>query len=401
MRPARLSARGRSAPPSPIRKLVPLADGARGRGVRVHGLNIGQPDLVTPPELWDAVLANHPRTLSYSHSAGIVELREALSRYYARHEITLGPDELLVTVGGSEAILFALASVTDPGDQVLIAEPLYANYLGFARLLDVEVVPIPTTAESGYHLPPRAVLEQCLSARTKAMILCNPGNPTGTVYEPEEIEAVLELAGEWGFFVVADEVYREFCYDGRAHRSLLTYPEYSDRVILVDSISKRFSACGARVGCLGTKNQEVMRSCLAWAQARLSPPSLGQAMARAAMDLPDAYFERLVGEYERRRNATMDEIGAMKGVLCRTPRGAFYVMASLPVDDADAFASWMLTDFSHEGETTFVAPGNGFYATKGAGQREVRIAYVLEEDRLRRALQVLARGLEAYPHRLA
>ena len=401
MRSVRISTRGQQAPPSPIRKLVPLADGARARGVRVHPLNIGQPDLVTPAVMWDAVVKDHPSILAYSHSAGLPELREGLSAYYHRHDIDLSPDELMVTTGGSEAILFALASITDPGDEVLIPEPLYANYLGFSRLLDIRVVPIPTSAENGYHLPPRAAWEERLTARTRAVLFSNPGNPTGTVYEPAEIEMLLSLASEWGFFLIADEVYREFCYDGRTHQSVLTYRALADRIILVDSISKRWSACGARVGCLGTKNAEVRQAALCWAQARLSPPSLGQLMARAAIDLPPSYYDSIVSEYQRRRDAVVEEIARIPGAHCQTPRGAFYVMATLPVDDSEAFASWMLDHFSHEGETTFVAPGNGFYASAGSGMKEVRIAYVCEEERLRRAIQVLGVGLAQYPGRVA
>ncbi|MCC7142042.1 MAG: pyridoxal phosphate-dependent aminotransferase [Candidatus Eisenbacteria bacterium] len=402
MRPVKLSARGAEAPPSPIRKLVPLADAARGRGRKVHSLNIGQPDIRTPEVMWEALRRDLPEVLAYSHSAGIVPLREGLSRYYARHRVDFGPDELLVTAGGSEAILFALAAVTDPGDEILIPEPLYANYLGFARMLEITVVPIPTTAEEGYHLPPRAIWEERLSSRTRAILFSNPGNPTGTVYEAQEIEMVLGLAASWGLFIIADEVYREFCYDGRDHESVVACAAHSgksgelDRVILVDSISKRFSACGARIGCLGTKNQDVLRSALAWAQARLSPPSLGQIMATAAVELPASYYEQIRVEYERRRDAVMQELETIPGVLCRKPRGAFYVMATLPVADAEEFARWMLESFEYENETTFVAPGNGFYATPAAGQHEVRIAYVFEEERLRRAIQVLARGLETF-----
>lgn len=400
MRPIRTSARGREAPPSPIRKLVPLAEAARARGVRVNALNIGQPDLPTPPEMWEAVRGSHPPVLAYSHSAGHIELREALAGYYARHSIDLGVPDLLVTAGGSEAILFALASMTDPGDQVLIPEPLYANYLGFARLLDVEVVPIPTQAENGYHLPPRAAFEERMTSRTRAILVSNPGNPTGAVYQPHEIETLLELALEWGLFIIADEVYREFCYDGRTTRSLLSYPEAADRVVLVDSISKRFSACGARIGCLGTKNREILAASLCWAQARLSPPSLGQMMARAAMELPASYYVALREEYENRRDATMEEIDRLDGVLCRRPQGAFYVMPTLPVDDAETFARWLLTDFSSGGETTFVAPGNGFYASPGGGAREVRLAYIVCAEDVRRAIRILGEGLAAYPGRV-
>lgn len=400
MRPIRLSARGLSAPPSPIRKLVPLADQARARGVKVWGLNIGQPDIPTPARMWEAALQDHPKVLAYSPSTGIPELREALSAYYAGHGVDLTPDDLIVSTGGSEAILFAFAVTCDPGDEVLIPEPLYANYLGFANMLGLRVVPIPTDPEDGYHLPPRAVWEGRLSARTRAILFCNPGNPTGTVYREEEVEMILGMARDWGLFVVADEVYREFCYDGLTHRSILTYKGEADRIVLVDSISKRFSACGARIGCLGSKNRELVAAATRYAQARLSPPSIGQWMARAALTLPPAYYAEVLGEFQRRRNVVMEELGKMPGVLCHTPRGAFYAMAKLPVEDAEHFAVWMLNQFQHQGETALVAPGNGFYATPGAGAQEARVAYVFEEAALRRALGVMAEGLKQYPGRI-
>jgi aspartate aminotransferase len=400
MRPVRLSARGLASPPSPIRKLVPLADQTRARGIKVWGLNIGQPDIPTPSLMWDAALRDHPKVLSYSPSPGIPELREALSGYYARHQVELRPEDLIVTAGGSEAILFSFATIADPGDEVLIAEPMYANYLGFGNMVGVKVVPVPTSPDSGYHLPPREVWEQRLSSRTRAILFCNPGNPTGTVYNEPEVEMILEMARDWGLFVIADEVYREFCYDGRRHRSVLTYREDAERLLLVDSISKRFSACGARIGCLGTRNRQVIDAAMHYAQARLSPPSIGQWMATAALGLPGAYYEGIVKEFQRRRDVVMEEIQKMPGVVCKLPRGAFYAMAKLPVDDAEQFAIWMLTEFQEGGETTFVAPGNGFYATPGAGAQEVRIAYVFEEEPLRRALRCLAAGLQQYPGRL-
>jgi aspartate aminotransferase len=401
MRPTRVSARGLSAPPSPIRKLVPLADQASSRGVKVWGLNIGQPDIPTPKLMWDAVLKDHPKVLAYAPSTGFLELRQALSGYYARHHVDLGPEDLVVTTGGSEAILFSFAAVTDPGDEVLIPEPLYANYLGFGAMVGVKVVPIPTAPEDGYHLPPREVWEKRLGPRTRAILFCNPGNPTGTVYREEEVAGVLEMARDWGLFVIADEVYREFCYDGRPHRSILTYQEEAERLILVDSISKRFSACGARIGCLGSKNRDVISVVTHLAQARLSPPSVGQWMATAALGLPPDYYDGITREFQRRRDIVMEEFAGMPGVFCHVPRGAFYAMAKLPVENAEHFAVWMLEQFQYGGETALIAPGNGFYATPGAGQREARIAYVFEEEPLRRALRVLAEGLKAYPRRVA
>lgn len=400
MKPARISARGAGAPASPIRKLFPLAVGARSRGTKIYGLNIGQPDLPTPEAMWAAIREDAPTVLAYSPSEGIPELREAISGYYRSHGIDLGPDQIIVTTGGSEAISLSLGAVTDPGDEVLVPEPLYANYLGFAHLLGVRAVPIPTEAGTGYHLPPRAVWEERLTSRTRAILICNPGNPTGTVYRREELEMVLSLAADWGLFILADEVYREFCFDGATHHSLLALGGPTDRVILLDSVSKRFSACGARIGSLGTTNPDVYRACLHFAQARLSPPSLGQLMATRAYGLGPEYYTELVAEYQARRDAVMEALSGMEGVFCETPRGAFYAMITLPVDDADRFAGWMLSDFSHEGETTFVAPGNGFYATPGSGTREVRLAYVLDAQRMKRAVEVLGAGLAAYPGRL-
>ncbi len=400
MRPIRLSSRALTSPPSPIRKLVPLADQARARGVQVWGLNIGQPDIPTPKEMWDAALRDHPAVLSYAPSTGFLELRQAITGYYTRHGVSLGPDDLIVTTGGSEAILFAFASTMDPGDEVLIPEPLYANYLGFANLLGVRVVPIPTQPEDGYRLPPREIWEERVTGRTRAILFCNPGNPTGTIYDEDEIEMILGMARDWGLFIVADEVYREFCYDGLTHRSILTHDNAADRIILVDSISKRFSACGARIGCLGSKNREVIASSTHYAQARLSPPSIGQWMATAAYALPESHYTGIKTEFQRRRDVVMEELGRMPGVLCQAPRGAFYAMAKLPVEDADHFAAWMLTTFQHQGETVLVAPGSGFYATPNAGTQEARIAYVFEEKPLRQALRVLAEGLLAYPRRI-
>lgn len=400
MKPVRVSNRGATSPASPIRKLVPAAVAARERGVQVHMLNIGQPDVPTPPPMWDAVLRKPPTVLAYSPSDGFPEMRAAISRYFSRLEISLRPDEIVVTTGASEALVFALAAVADPGDEVLVPEPLYANYLGFASLLGIRIVPIPTRPEDGYHLPPRTVWEERLTGRTRAALVCNPGNPTGTVYRPHEIEMVLGLARDWGLFVIADEVYREFCFDGERHRSFLNYPETANRVVMIDSISKRFSACGARIGAVATTNREVYQACVHFAQARLSPPTLGQLMAIDAFAFDDDYYAGLADEYVRRRDAVLEELAKMPGVLCEKPRGAFYAMVKLPVDDAETFASWMLTDFVYEGETTFVAPGAGFYATPGAGRQEVRVAYVFAPAVMRRAMEVLGHGLAAYPGRI-
>jgi aspartate aminotransferase len=391
-----LSQRARIAPPSPIRKLVPLADQAKSRGVRVYHLNIGQPDIPTPDAMWEALRQAKIEVLSYSPSGGIPEFVAALRRYYARHGIELGPEHLIVTTAGSEAILFAMGVVCDPGEEILIPEPLYANYNGYAALLGVHITPVTARPEDGYALPPRAALEAKLTDRTRAILLCNPCNPTGRVYTREELETVVGLARERDLFLIADEVYREFCYADQAPISVLRFPEIAERAIMVDSLSKRFSVCGARIGCLASRNREVMGAAMKLAQARLSPPTLGQIMGIAGLELPPTYFDATVAEYRRRRDAVLEELARIPGVVCQKPQGAFYIMAKLPVDDAEDFVRWMLTDFQLDGETTMLAPGNGFYATPGAGRSEVRIAYVLEEPKLRRAMGIVAAGLRAY-----
>ena len=396
MKPVRISERGHRSPASPIRKLVPLAVAARARGAHVHQLNIGQPDLPTPEQMWGA-LSKPEKVLAYAPSDGLPELKDAMAAYYSACGLRIPAREILITTGASEAILFALGAITDPGDEILVPEPLYANYIGFAHVLGARVVPIPTNPEDGYRLPPRPVWEERLSAHTRAILVCNPGNPTGTVYEKDELDMLAALARDWGLFLIADEVYREFCYDGLQHRSLMTYSEIEDRLILIDSISKRFSACGARIGSMATKNDEVRDAALRFAQARLSPPTLGQLMAIQAFKFGPEYYRELVSEYEARRDAVIGELETIDGVLCKKPTGAFYAMAKLPVADAEHFASWMLTDFTYDNETTFVAPGNGFYASPGAGSQEVRIAFVLGAEHMRRAVRVLGEGLGAYP----
>lgn len=391
-----LSQRARIAPPSPIRKLVPLADQAKSRGVRVYHLNIGQPDIPTPDAMWEALRQAKIEVLSYSPSGGIPEFVAALRRYYARHGIELGPEHLIVTTAGSEAILFAMGVVCDPGEEILIPEPLYANYNGYAALLGVHITSVTAHPEDGYALPPRAALEAKLTDRTRAILLCNPCNPTGRVYTREELETVVGLARERDLFLIADEVYREFCYADQAPISVMRFPEIAERAIMVDSLSKRFSVCGARIGCLASRNREVIGAAMKLAQARLSPPTLGQIMGIAGLELPPTYFDATAAEYRRRRDAVLEELARIPGVVCQKPQGAFYIMAKLPVDDAEDFVRWMLTDFQLDGETTMMAPGNGFYATPGAGRSEVRIAYVLEEPKLRRAMGIVAAGLRAY-----
>jgi len=391
------SKRVEGAPESPIRKLIPYADQAKAAGKHVFHLNIGQPDIPTPPEMWKAVADAKIEVLSYSPSGGIPEFREALIGYYGRYDIPVEPAQLLVTTAGSEAILFTLAAICDPGDEVLIPEPFYANYNGYAALLGLRVAPVTARPEDGYALPPRDVLEGAITERTRAIIICNPSNPTGRVYTRPELETLAALARERDLYLIADEVYREFCYADQAPISILSFDQIRDRAIMVDSISKRFSACGARIGCLISRNEDLVAGAMKFAQARLSPPTLGQVMGTAALSLPATYFDATLAEYRRRRDAIMEELVAMPGVVCQTPQGAFYVMAKLPVADAEGFVRWLLTDFDVDGETTMVAPGNGFYATPGAGESEVRIAYVLKVEHLRRAMHVLSQGLNAYP----
>jgi len=391
-----LSQRAQRAPASPIRKLVPLADAARARGRRVFHLNIGQPDIPTPPVMWEALRKAQIDVLSYSPSGGMAEFRAALQRYYRRHGVELAPKHFIVTTAGSEAILFALAAVCDPGDEVIVSEPLYANYNGYGALLDLRIVPVTAAPEAGYALPPREALEAGVTPRTRALLLCNPCNPTGHVYARGELETAIAFVRKHDLFIIVDEVYREFFYGDDAPVPILAIPEIRDRAVMVDSLSKRFSVCGARIGCLASYNEELISAALKFAQARLSPPTLGQIMGAAALELPPTYYAEVIEEYRRRRDAVIEELAQMPGVLCRAPQGAFYVMAKLPVPDAEDFVRWLLQDFEVDGETTMLAPGEGFYATPGAGRSEVRIADGLAEEKLRRAMRIIGAGLRAY-----
>ena len=381
---------------SPIRRLVPLADEAKRKGKKVYHLNIGQPDIPTPKEFLDGVRNAQLEVLAYSPSQGLPAAVEAFRTYYEEWGIALSPEEILITTGGSEAVLFALNVACDPGDQVLVPEPFYPNYNGFSRLAEVELVPITTSREEGFHLPPRGEIEQLISDRTRAILFSNPGNPTGTVYRGEELELLAELALKHDLFLIADEVYREFVYEG-THRSVLSFPELSEHAIMVDSISKRLSACGARVGAFVSRNRQVMEAARRCAMARLSPPTLEQLGLAAFMGHPRhrEVLEEMVEEYHRRRAVLAQELARIPGVSFRVPEGAFYMMLGLPVADAEAFVRWMLTDFPGE-ETVMLAPGEGFYKTPGLGRDEARIAYVLNERDLRRACEVLKQGLEIY-----
>ncbi len=383
-------------PESPIRKLVPYAEAAKARGVHVYHLNIGQPDIKTPQIALDAVKNNDIEVLAYSRTEGSEQYRRKIADYYGKLGIALQPGEILVTTGGSEALSFAMGTIADFGDEIIIPEPFYANYNGFATGMGVTVVPIVSRIENNFALPPIESFEALIGPKTRAILICNPGNPTGYLYSQEEIEKLVKLVKKHDIFLIADEVYREFTYDGSIHHSVLNYPEIQDQALLVDSVSKRYSMCGARIGCLVSRNPEVIQTALKFAQARLSPPTYAQIASEAALDTPQSYFEEVKKEYVGRRDLLISELEKIEGVKVARPRGAFYCMAELPVADADEFAQWLLESFDYEGETVMVAPAAGFYASAGLGKNQIRIAYVLEKDSLRRAVHILREGLIKY-----
>jgi aspartate aminotransferase len=391
----KLSRRAAMMPASPIRKLVPFADEAKKKGVKVYHLNIGQPDIATPTEFMNAIRNFDQEVLAYGHSQGSIEFREKLSEYYSRYNIELSPEEIVVTTGGSEAIIFAMMAVCEPGEEIIVPEPFYTNYNGFAVEAGVNLVPLTTYAETGFHLPGKEEIRSEMTSKTRAIIFCSPNNPTGTVFTKEELETLGELAIEHNLFLLSDEVYREFIYEG-THTSIMNIPGIDNRAILLDSISKRFSACGARIGCLASKNKEVVETALRFGQARLCSPSIEQYGAMAALSLQEDYFKSMADEYRRRRDAVYEALMQIPGTVCEKPSGAFYIMAKLPVDDIEAFSQWMLTDFRLDNETTMIAPGPGFYATPGRGKNEARLAYVLNVEDLNRAMKALAVGIEKY-----
>jgi aspartate aminotransferase len=396
----RLSERAGALPASPIRKLIPSADVAKKRGVHVFHLNIGQPDIPSPDAFLKALGEYPDKVVAYGRSEGEVALREAYREYYGRFGIDLAVNEILVTTGGSEALLFAFFCVAGVGDEIIVFEPFYTNYNGFATTVGVTLKPLATEPAAGYHLPPREKIEAAVGPRTRAIAICNPNNPTGTVYSEDELHMIADVAEKHGLFIIADEVYREFVYDGKTHTSMLKLTRVADRVVVTDSLSKRFSVCGARIGCLVSRNAAVTAAALKLGQARLSPPVVEEYAAAAALKLsPAEYVEPMIAAFERRRNVVYDAVSAMPGVLAYKPEGAFYMAPEFPVDDAEKFVEWMLTDFDLGGETTMLAPANGFYSTPGRGEREARIAYVLNEEELARAMACLAAGLEAYPGR--
>ncbi|MGB5189226.1 pyridoxal phosphate-dependent aminotransferase [Robiginitalea sp.] len=392
-----LSKKGLSMPASPIRKLVPFAEAAKKRGVEVIHLNIGQPDIKTPKGALDAVRNAPIEVLEYSRSEGNESYRVKLAKYYTRHGIEVTPEQILITTGGSEALSFVMGCIADPGDEIIIPEPFYANYNGFSVANGVKVIPLASDISDNFALPPIESFEDYITPRTRAILLCNPGNPTGYLYSREEVQQLAHLVRKHDLFLIADEVYREFAYDGLEHYSILQEPGMEAHAIVVDSVSKRYSMCGARIGCIVSRNAALMAVCLKFAQARLSPPTLAQIASEAALDTPDTYFEEVIAEYTSRRDLLLEELSKIKGIRIARPQGAFYCMVELPVADADHFAQWLLEEFQWEGATVMVAPAAGFYATPGLGTREVRIAYVLEKAQLRKAVLILGKALEIYP----
>lgn len=391
-----ISHKGAIMPSSPVRKLVPFAEAAKKRGIHIYPLNIGQPDIKTPSQAIQAVKDTDMEILAYSHSAGNESYRTKLVAHYNKIEMGLTIDDVIVSTGGSEALLFTMGSICDYGDEVIIPEPFYANYNGFATASGVTVRPIPTKIENNFALPSISDFEELISDKTKAILICNPGNPTGYLYTQEEMNQLAALVKKHDLFLVADEVYREFAYDGREHLSVMNIPGLEQHAIMIDSVSKRYSMCGARIGCMVSKNKEVMATAMKFAQARLSPPTFAQIAAEAALDTPQAYFNEVIGEYIERRDILIAGLKNIPGVEVANPGGAFYCVAQLPVDDTDAFAQWMLESFQLDNETIMVAPAAGFYSTPGVGKNQIRIAYVLEKESLIKAVQILAEALKAY-----
>lgn len=384
-------------PASPIRKLVPYSEAAKKRGTTVYHLNIGQPDIETPEVALNAVKNLDRKVIEYSHSAGFESYRVGLSNYYKASGINVDAADIIITTGGSEALIFGLMSTCDLGDEVIIPEPFYANYNGFAVMAGLNVVPVTASISNGFALPPVEEIEKKITPKTKAIVICNPGNPTGYLYSKAELEQLRDIVLKHDLFLFADEVYREFCYDGAVPFSVMNLEGIEQNVVMIDSVSKRYSMCGARIGALISKNAEVMAAALKFGQARLSPPTIDQIAAEAALQTPQSYFDNVVNEYVERRNIMVNGLNAIDGVECPMPSGAFYCVAKFPVDDAEKFCQWLLESFEHEGQTVMMAPANGFYATKGLGQQEARIAYVLNKESLQKAVECLKVALEQYP----
>ncbi len=390
-----ISQRGRQMPPSPIRKLVPYAEAAKRKGIKVYHLNIGQPDIETPPAILDAVRHSDFKVLEYSHSAGNESYRKKLVQYYQKVGIDVTADQIIITTGGSEAILFGFMACMDAGDEVIIPEPFYANYNGFAVEAGVQVKPITSSIENGFALPPISAFEEAITPKTKAIIICNPNNPTGYLYSKEEMEVLKEIILKHNLYLFADEAYREFFYEG-THTSAMHLTGVDNHVVLMDTISKRYSACGGRIGAFVTKNKDLLEAAMKFAQARLSPPSFAQILGEAAVDLPDNYFDTTKAEYKLRRDTIVKRLNAIPGVFCPNPGGAFYAMAKLPIDDSDKFCQWLLEEFSYNNQTVMLAPATGFYSTPGLGKQEVRLAYVLNTDAIHAAMDCLEKALQQY-----
>ena len=392
-----ISNKGFNMPESPIRKLVPFAENAKRKGKKVYHLNIGQPDIQTPSVALEAIKNFDDNVVEYSHSAGFESYRKGLASYYQSLDIDVSYNDLMVTTGGSEALLFALNSCLDAGDEIIIPEPFYANYNGFSISAGITVKPISTSIDNGFALPPIEDFVKLITPKTKAILICNPGNPTGYLYSQKELELLRDVVKKYNLFLFADEVYREFCYDGNSHCSVLSLDGLEKHAVVIDSTSKRYSMCGIRVGCIVSKNPEVINTALKFAQARLSPPTFGQIAGEAALSTPKSYFRDVINEYVARRDLLVDGLNKIAGVICPKPKGAFYAIAQLPVDNAEKFAQWLLEDFDYQNETLMVAPAAGFYSTEGEGNNQVRIAYVLNQDSLKRAIKCLEEALIQYP----
>jgi len=386
-------------PSSPIRKLVPFAEQAKLEGVHVYHLNIGQPDIETPKIALEAVKNNTIDVLAYSRSEGSEQYRQKLANYYQNHRISVESADIIVTTGGSEALLFAFGSIMDPKDEIIIPEPFYANYNGFSTAQGINIVPVVSKLSTNFALPPIATFEALITEKTKAILICNPGNPTGYLYSQDEILQLAKLVKKHDLFLIADEVYREFTYDGKQHHSIMAIDGLENHAIMIDSVSKRYSMCGARIGCLVTKNKSVRDTALKFAQARLSPPTYAQIASEAALDTPISYFENVVEEYVERRNILIQELSSIEGIKVATPTGAFYCVVELPVQDADDFARWLLEEFRLNDATIMIAPAAGFYSTPGLGKSQVRIAYVLKKEDLMASVEILKQGLKAYDSR--
>lgn len=392
----KISTKGLHMPESPIRKLVPYAESAKKKGHTVYHLNIGQPDIKTPDVALEAVKTADISVLEYSHSAGFDSYREKLAAYYQKQGLPILKEDIIITTGGSEALIFAMGSTMDEGDEIIIPEPFYANYNGFSTQNGVKVVPVMSGIENGFALPAIADFEKLITPKTKAILICNPGNPTGYLYSKEEIQQLADLVKKHDLFLIADEVYREFVYDGMEHYSVMNEESITEHAIMIDSVSKRFSMCGARIGCIVSKNKDLMNTAMKFAQARLSPPTYAQIASEAALDTPASYFEDVITEYKDRRDTLVNALNAIDGVEVALPKGAFYCIAKLPVDDAEDFAKWLLQDFDLNGETVMVAPAAGFYSTPGVGLNEVRLAYVLKKEDLIRSAEIIKQALQVY-----